>query len=108
MAGRTFSVEDIAILRPEEVRQMQERYALVLAENGKPIIARLARCIDGKAGRRILGDQRSRSTSSFAILVRNVGSGAVEGSSSRQASRGGHSRPHRDMFANRSAVSSQQ
>ena len=58
MAGRTFSGEDIAILRPEEVRQMQERYALVLAENGKPIIARLARCIDGKAGRRLLADQK--------------------------------------------------
>jgi type IV secretion system protein VirD4 len=37
---------------------MQERYALVLAENGKPIIARLARCIDGKAGRRLLADQK--------------------------------------------------
>ena len=58
MAGRTFSGEDIAILRPEEVRQLQERYALVLAENGKPIIARLARCIDGKAGRRLLADQK--------------------------------------------------
>jgi len=57
-AGRTFSGEDIAILRPEEVRQLQERYALVLAENGKPIIARLARCIDGKAGRRLLADQK--------------------------------------------------
>ena len=45
------------------------------------------------------------SARSFAIRVRNVGSGAVEGSSSRQASRGGHSRPHRDMFAIRSAVS---
>jgi type IV secretion system protein VirD4 len=45
MAGRTFSGEDIAILRPEEIRQLQERQALVLAENGKPIIARLARCM---------------------------------------------------------------
>ena len=41
------------------------------------------------------------SARSFAIRVRNVGSGAVEGSSSRQASSGGHSRPHRDVFANR-------
>jgi type IV secretion system protein VirD4 len=57
MAGRTFSGDDIAILRPEEIRQLQERQALVLAENGKPIIARLARCIDGKAGRRLLADQ---------------------------------------------------
>jgi type IV secretion system protein VirD4 len=58
MAGRTFSGDDIPILRPEEIRQLQERQALVLAENGKPIIARLARCIDGKAGRRLLADQK--------------------------------------------------
>jgi type IV secretion system protein VirD4 len=58
MAGRTFSGEDIAILRPEEIRRLRERQALVLAENGKPIIARLTRCIDGKAGRRLLADQR--------------------------------------------------
>jgi type IV secretion system protein VirD4 len=57
MAGRTFSGDDIAILRPEEIRQLQERQALVLAENGKPIIARLTRCIDGKAGRRLLARQ---------------------------------------------------
>jgi type IV secretion system protein VirD4 len=59
MAGRTLSGEDLAILRPEEIRQLKERHALVLAENGKPIIARLARCIDGKAGRRIVADQSS-------------------------------------------------
>jgi type IV secretion system protein VirD4 len=58
MAGRTISGDDIAILRPEEIRQLKERHALVLAENGKPIIARLARCIDGKAGRRIVADQK--------------------------------------------------
>jgi type IV secretion system protein VirD4 len=56
-AGRTFSGDDIAILRPEEIRQLPERQALVLAENGKPIIARLARCIDGKAGRRLVARQ---------------------------------------------------
>ena len=58
MAGRSFSGEDIAILRPEEIRRLKERQALVLAENGKPIIARLARCIEGKAGRRLLANQR--------------------------------------------------
>jgi type IV secretion system protein VirD4 len=58
MAGRTFSGEDIAILRPEEIRQLAERRALVLAENGKPIIARLDRCIDRKPGRRLLADQK--------------------------------------------------
>ena len=54
MAGRTFSGEDIAIIRPEEIRRLPERHALVIAENGKPIIARLSRCIDGRAGARLL------------------------------------------------------
>jgi type IV secretion system protein VirD4 len=40
MAGCTFSGEDIAIIRPEEIHQLGERRALVIAENGKPIIAR--------------------------------------------------------------------
>jgi type IV secretion system protein VirD4 len=62
MAGRTFSGDDIAILRPEEIRRLKERHALVLAENGKPIIARMARCIDGKAGRRLLAEQRQLRT----------------------------------------------
>jgi type IV secretion system protein VirD4 len=57
MAGRTFSGEDIAIIRPEEIRRLPERHALVIAENGKPIIARLSRCIDGGSGARLLADQ---------------------------------------------------
>jgi hypothetical protein len=50
------------ILRPEEIRGLEEGHALVLAENGKPIIARLTRCIDGKAGRRLLADQKQLRT----------------------------------------------
>src|SRR5215218_1991982 len=57
MAGRTFSGEDIAIIRPEEIRWLLERHALVIAENGKPIIARLSRCIDGRSGARLLAAQ---------------------------------------------------
>jgi len=57
MAGRTFSGEDIAIIRPEEIRRLGERRALVIAENGKPIIARLSRCIDGKTGAQLLAGQ---------------------------------------------------
>ena len=56
--GRSISADDIPVLRPEEVRQLPERQALVIAENGKPIIARLHRCIDGKAGRALLDGQR--------------------------------------------------
>ena len=57
MAGRTFSGEDIAIIRPEEIRRLPERRALVIAENGKPIIARLSRCIEGRSGIRLLAGQ---------------------------------------------------
>lgn len=56
--GRSISADDIPVLRPEEVRQLPERQALVIAENGKPVIARLHRCIDGGAGRKLLADQR--------------------------------------------------
>jgi type IV secretion system protein VirD4 len=49
--------EDVPILRSEEIRQLPDRRALVVAENARPLIARLSRCIDGKAGRRLLRDQ---------------------------------------------------
>ena len=58
MAGRSYSGEDIAVIRPEEIRQLRERRALVIAENGKAIIARLSRCIDGRKGAQLLEDQR--------------------------------------------------
>ena len=58
--GRTVSADDIPVLRPEEIRQLPEGQALVVAENGKPVIADLDRCIDGRPGRRLLQDQRRR------------------------------------------------
>jgi type IV secretion system protein VirD4 len=72
MGGRTTSGEDIPILRPEEIRQLKERHALVVAENGKPMIARLTRCIDGKPGARLLANQeqvRSRLTDARRTVV---------------------------------------
>jgi len=55
--GGTASGEDMLILRPEEVRQLPERHALIVAENTRPIIAKLRRCIDGKPGRALLAQQ---------------------------------------------------
>ena len=55
--GRTYSAEDIPVLTGSEIRQIKERHALVISENGKPIMARLHRCIDGHAGKRLLDDQ---------------------------------------------------
>ncbi len=56
--GRSITGDDIPVLRPDEVRQLPERQALVIAENGKPVIAKLHRCIDGKPGRALLDGQR--------------------------------------------------
>ncbi|CAN5270895.1 type IV secretory system conjugative DNA transfer family protein [soil metagenome] len=72
MGGRQTSGEDIAILTPAEVRELNERHALVLAENGAPIIARLHRCIDGKAGRALVAGRdtlRDRVTANRRNLV---------------------------------------
>lgn len=57
MRGRQFSAEDIPILTGPEIRQLQERHALVIAENGAPIIAKLTRCIDGRTGRHLQAEQ---------------------------------------------------
>lgn len=48
--GGSVSGDDIAVLRPEEIRGILERQALVIAENAKPIIAGLSRVLDGKLG----------------------------------------------------------
>lgn len=58
MAGRTISGEDIPILTSGEIRRLPEGQALVIAENGKPIIAKLHRCIEGARGRQLLADQK--------------------------------------------------
>lgn len=50
--------EDIPVLRPEELRELPTRSALLVAENGKPILARLTRAIDGTRGRRLLQQQQ--------------------------------------------------
>ena len=55
--GRSASGEDMLVLRPEEIRQLPERQALIVAENARPILARLHRCIDGKEGRVLLTQQ---------------------------------------------------
>nr|NLI51151.1 type IV secretory system conjugative DNA transfer family protein [Propionibacterium sp.] len=57
--GRTASGEDIPIITADEVRQIPARQALVVAENAKPLIARLTRSIDGKPGRALLAQQRA-------------------------------------------------
>ena len=55
--GTSHAATDEPILRPEEIRLLPERHALVIAENAKPVIARLTRSVDGKPGRALLTAQ---------------------------------------------------
>ncbi|MGK2876716.1 MAG: type IV secretory system conjugative DNA transfer family protein [Nocardioides sp.] len=48
---------DVPVLRPEEIRRLPERHALVLAESAKPFIAKLSRCVDGAKGQKLLSAQ---------------------------------------------------
>ena len=58
-SGRTTAGQDVPILRPEQIRQLPEGRALVIAENARPLIAALHRCIEGKTGRELLAVQGS-------------------------------------------------
>ena len=49
--GTSRSGEDVRVLRPGDIRRIQERHALIVAGNAPPIIAKLRRCFDGKDGR---------------------------------------------------------
>lgn len=60
--GRTTAGEDVPILRPEEIRQLPQRQALVIAENARPMIARLDRCVDGRHGQQLLAAQAAART----------------------------------------------
>ena len=65
--GSSFYGDDVPVLRPEEIRQLPERHALVVAENARPFIARLSRCIDGRRGKDLLRAQAAaRSVSARA------------------------------------------
>jgi hypothetical protein len=69
--GTSRSGEDVRVLRPGDIRRIQERHALVIAGNAPPIIAKLRRCVDGKQGRALLAelaDLRARISVSRAEL----------------------------------------
>jgi type IV secretion system protein VirD4 len=60
---RSYDRRRVPILEPAELRRIEQRKALVLAEMYDPIIANLHRCIDGKPGKRLLAAQeRARRT----------------------------------------------
>jgi len=55
--SRSTHGEDVPVLRPEEIRGLPPRQALVVAENAPPLIAGLSRCVDGKPGQALLAAQ---------------------------------------------------
>lgn len=57
MSPRSIQGADISVVSSNEIRRLNERHALVLAENGAPIIAKLHRAIDGKRGEALLKAQ---------------------------------------------------
>ena len=75
-AGTSYAGSDEPILRPEEVRLLPERQALVIADNAKPIIARLTRCIDGRRGRTLLMAQASVKSRVARARARQIPSSA--------------------------------
>ena len=57
---RSYDQRRVPILEPAELRRIEQRKALVLAEMYDPIIAHLHRCIDGKRGKELLAAQNVR------------------------------------------------
>ena len=55
--GSSFYGDDVPVLRPEEIRQLPARHALVVAENARPFVAKLSRCIEGRGGKALLRAQ---------------------------------------------------
>jgi len=70
--GTSHAAADEPILRPEEIRLLPERHALVIAENAKPLVAKLTRCVDGKPGRRLLAAQSAAATRVAAARARQT------------------------------------
>ena len=55
--SHTTSGDDIPILTADEIRLLPPGQALVLADQARPLIARLQRCTTGTRGRQLLADQ---------------------------------------------------
>lgn len=84
---RSNSGEDVAVFQAAEIRQLPERQALVIAENAKPLIARLHRAIDGKPGRGLLAQQQAARRAAADAPIAKLSRAA-------QALAAGHGHPH--------------
>jgi len=91
-SGRSTAGEDVPVLRPEEIRQLPQRHALVIADNARPLIAKLDRSIDGRHGKRLLQTQRAGRRRAAAAASAPVEADStrhrIEDTPGREASRG--------------------
>ncbi len=87
--GTSRSGEDTPILRPEQLRLVPERQAVVVAENAPPIIAQLRRCLDGKDGRALTRELDAARTRMAAARC------ATEDPAARAAAAVAYARDHR-------------
>ncbi len=74
--SRSTHGETVPVLRGEDIRQLPPGRALVVAENAPPLIARLERCLTGRAGHALLAAQAA--ARSRVAAARAAPSGAGE------------------------------
>ncbi|MGY1631894.1 type IV secretory system conjugative DNA transfer family protein [Geodermatophilus sp. SYSU D01186] len=77
--GRSTHGESVPVLRPEEIRQLPPGRALVVAEHAPPLLARLDRCISGRAGRPLLAAQAAARARVAAVRQDASGRGKQSG-----------------------------
>ncbi|MCW2539624.1 MAG: Type secretory pathway VirD4 component-like [Frankiales bacterium] len=58
-SGTSHSSDWEPVLRPEEIRRLPQRQALLIAENARGIILDLARCVEGPAGKKLLAERET-------------------------------------------------
>lgn len=66
---RSWDQKRVPILEPAELRRLEQKTALVLAEMYEPIIAHLYRCIDGRRGKELLAAQRRARTAARGASI---------------------------------------
>lgn len=59
IGSSSHSGDDIRVMTPGEIRNIPDRHALLIPDRGKALMLRTHRCIDGRAGRELLQEQRA-------------------------------------------------
>ena len=56
----SLSTREVPVIRPDEIRRLPDRHALLLSGRERPVLAKLDRCIDGHRGKALLDAQKQR------------------------------------------------